>query len=424
MLALFAAILMLCGCATGGRERPGTVAGTSSTDQLPLPAPAGIAEAPLPQPQQNAVALLVPMRGTNAPVGQSIANAASMALLDVGNQMVRLTVYDTTEGPEVAANRALADGARLFVGPLLAPDVRAVKAIAQGAGVPILTFSNDASLAGTGTYVLGFQPDQSISRVVGYARARGARRFGALFPTGVYGQRASAAFMEAVQGTGGQVAAVETFPRDPKKLTASVRRLTDYQARVARARQEGLLRPDGTIAPVEGRLDPISFEALLIADNAKISAAFQPLLARYGARPATGQLQLLGPELWSNEPGLSQVPAMRGAWFASVPDGRFRQLARRYRDRFGSEPSRLASLGYDAMLLVNSLAGSWTLGDRFPVERLTNPSGFVGIDGIFRFAASGVAERGFEVQEVTPSGFVTVSPAPASFTQPVHKPLN
>ncbi len=90
-------------------------------------------------------------------------------------------------------------------------------------------------------------------------------------------------------------------------------------------------------------------------------------------------------------------------------------MSRRYSARFGGTPSRLASLSYDAMLLAVSVAGAnWKPGQAFPAQVLADPQGFAGIDGIFRFR-NNIAERGLEVQQVTPGGFVTVSPAPAAF---------
>jgi hypothetical protein len=47
---------------------------------------------------------------------------------------------------------------------------------------------------------------------------------------------------------------------------------------------------------------------------------------------------------------------------------------------------------------------------------LTNPSGFAGIDGIFRFKPDGTNERGLAVMRVTPSGAQIISPTPRSFT--------
>lgn len=395
-------VLGLAACAAGPRKGPQTPA---------TPAPIADRDRPPPPPPQNKVALLVPTTGSNAAVGQSIANATSLALLDLGNQKIKLTVYNTANGPAEAARRALAEGNKLFLGPLLAPDVRAVQPIAERAQIPLLTFSNDASLAGNGTYVLGFQPDQSMNRVVAYARSRGVERYAALVPSGIYGERVSAAFLKAVRDTGGRVNAVEIFTRDRAKLTASARRITDYEARVARASQGGVLRADGTVAPVQDRLAPVNFQALLIADTASIATAFTPALQQYGAKG----VRILGPELWASEPGIARVTALHGAWFASVPDARFEQMADRYSAKFGGRPSRLASLGYDAVLLIHSLADRWTIGEPFPRAALSNPDGFAGVDGIFRFTSNGVAERGLEVQQVGPEGFTTVSPAPKRF---------
>ncbi len=137
---------------------------------------------PLPEADQNRVALLVPLTGPNAPVGQSIANAANMALLDVGDKRVNLRIYDTTPGAGTAASKAIADGARLILGPLLANDIKAVDAAAGPRGIPVLSYSNDASLAGGNVYILGFQPAQSIARSIAYAASRGIDRFAALVP--------------------------------------------------------------------------------------------------------------------------------------------------------------------------------------------------------------------------------------------------
>jgi hypothetical protein len=126
------------------------------------------------------------------------------------------------------------------------------------------------------------------------------------------------------------------------------RTVTAYDARLKRA-GAALTRPDGTVAPVQSGLPPVAFNALMIADSGQVAAAFTGPLSQFGAKPGT--VLLLGTELWNNEPGLARVPAMRGALFAAVPDARFQSLAARYRTRFGAQPTRLASLAYDAVLL-------------------------------------------------------------------------
>lgn len=337
-----------------------------------------------PEETRNRVAVLVPTSGANAGVGQSIANAANLALLDAGGERIRITVYDTARsGAAEAANRALAEGNGLFLGPLLADDVRAVAPVARRARVPVIAFSNDSSVAGNGVYLMGFTPGQSIARVVAHARGAGLERFGALAPVGIYGRRASDAMVDAVEDSGGRLLSMQTFEGG----IASVR------AAVARLYAQG------------------EYDAVLLADGGRGAASAAPLLK---AGP-NARVRLLGTELWATETGLGRTPALRGAWYASAGDSMFNQLRSRYRARYGANPYRLASLGYDSVLLTVRIAKNWRLGRAFPERELRDPVGFAGVDGPFRFTSSGIAERSLEVREVTATGTIVVSPAPRSF---------
>lgn len=331
---------------------------------------------------RNKVAVLVPLNGPNAGVGTSIANAANLALLDSGNAGIRITVYDTASGAAVAANAALTDGNRLFLGPLLAEDVRAVAPIARRGGVPVIAFSNDVGVAGDSTYIMGFTPGQSIERIVSHARGEGTQRFAALVPDGIYGQRAGQALLDAVGDAGGRVAGLEKFNRAPASLANAARSLGGKGG----------------------------YDALLIADSALIAANAANLM-----RPSARGARILGTELWGTDRAIGRHAALRGARFAAVPDLRFDQLAARYRARYQRTPYRLASLGYDAVLLAVRINRDWDIGSRFPERLLIARDGFSGVDGPFRFRRDGTAERMLAVHEVTSGGTRIVSPAPAGF---------
>jgi hypothetical protein len=156
----------------------------------------------------------------------------------------------------------------------------------------------------------------------------------------------------------------------------------------------------------------VPFQALMIGDSGDFAMGFAPVLRQFGAGNA--QVRYLGTGLWAQLPDMTREAGLHGAWFAAVPDGQFEALVRRYQSQFGVRPARLASLGYDAMLLVAAVSERWTKGQPFPQAALLSSTGFSGIDGVFRFRRNGVAERGMAVFEVTPTGFRTVSPAPAA----------
>ncbi|HMI40782.1 MAG TPA: penicillin-binding protein activator [Sphingomicrobium sp.] len=369
MLSMASSALLLAGCATGVKRPP------------PGPEPVAPSETVT---ARHGVALLVPLSGADGGVGQSIANAANLALLDSGEKSIRLTIYDTTKGGAAAvAGTAIADGNRLILGPLLAEDVRAAAPVARKAKVPVIAFSNDAAVAGDGVFILGVVPDQSIDRVVRQARAAGASRFAGLVPTGLYGQRAAQGMLGAVQRSGGRVTALQSFNRTPQAIRTAVRALN-----------------------AKG-----GYDAVLIGDSGRISIVAAPLLKQGPSAAA----RILGTELWTSERTLGATPSLRGAWYAATPDDRFNQLVSRYRARYGKTPYRIGSLGYDAVLLTVRSAKRWSIGGAFPVRQLMDREGFAGVDGIFRFDRGGVAVRSLEIRQVTASGTTIISPAAKAF---------
>jgi ABC-type branched-subunit amino acid transport system substrate-binding protein len=353
--------------------------------------PTGPKEPPAPPPggtlpadqQRHRIALLVPLSGPNAAVGQSIANATTMALLDTNAKSIRITTYDTAGGPAAAATRAVSDGNRLILGPLQADEVAPIATVARAAKIPLIAYSSDAGVAARDVFLMGTSPDNSIERTVAFARSRGAVRFGILAPNGDYGTRASTAFAAAVKAIGGSVVASSTYDRSNTSILSAAQRL----------------RGRGT------------FDAILIADGARFAVMAAPRLKSVGAASP----RLLGTELWSGEGVLAKTPALRGAWFAAVSDTRFRQFSESYKARFGTAPYRLATLGYDSVLLTVRIGRDWKPGTPFPVTRLTDRDGFLGLDGPFRFGVDGQIERALEVREARAGGISVVSPAPDKF---------
>lgn len=353
-------------------------------------APPSPAPAPAPSPtnlptdsERHRVALLVPLSGSNAAVGQSLANAATMAVLDTNAQNLRVTTYDTAINPADAARRAVADGNKLILGPLLSSDVPEVAKAARPAGVPMISFSNDETAAQRDVFIMGNLPGQSVARTIDYAIGTGIRAFGALVPRGEYGQRASDALMSSVRKGGGSVVAMEAYDRSSASVTSAARRLAEKGG----------------------------YDAVLIADGGSMSARAAPVLKGTGSAGP----RLIGTELWSGEKDITASPALRGAWYAAVSDRNFGQFTKSYRSRFGAQPYRIATLGYDAVLLSLRVAKNWKPGTDFPIRNLVDPDGFLGLDGPFRFGRDGVIERAFEVREVTAGGNSVVSPAPAKF---------
>ena len=371
-LVMLAAVTALAGCKVIPK-------GPAAT---PPPVPTPDDNLPSDQKRQR-IALLVPLSGPQAAWGQSIANATQMALLDTNAKTIRITTYDTGEGPAAAATKAMADGNKLILGPLAGDDIPAVAAIARASRVPLITYSSEADMAARDVFMMGTSSSNAIERVVDYAHSRGVTRFALLAPKGGYGTRASADYAAAVKAAGGTLVSTQSYDRSNSSIISAATRLKTRGG----------------------------YEAVLIADSAKYAAMAAPQLKAAGAAAP----RILGTDLWSGELALSKTPALRGAWFAAISDARFARFAASYKARFGGSPYRLATYGYDSVLLAVRIAREWRTGAPFPTARLTDRDGFLGLDGPFRFAPNGIGERALEVREARGGGITIVSPAPEKF---------
>jgi branched-chain amino acid transport system substrate-binding protein len=375
-LAALASIFLLAGCS-------GSLPDLASPSGAPSPPTTHIGEGAVK------AALIVPLSASgNAGIAaQSMRNAAEMALAEFNNPDLQLLVKDdagSVPGAQQAAQQALDEGAEIILGPLFALTVAPVASAARTRGVPMVAFSTDTNAAARGVYLLSFLPESDVERIVSYAASQGRRSFAALVPDNAYGSVTEAAFKQAVGRSGGRVIALERYPLDRAQMQAPVRK-------VAQAASQA--------------------DAIFIPDGADAVPTIVQTLTANGID--TKRVQLLGTGLWEDAQIFSN-PLLDGAWYAGPDSTGFRNFSVRYRGRYGRDPVRTASLAYDAVALVAALAKTQG-SQRFSDNVLTNPSGFTGIDGLFRFRPDGTNQRGLAVLRVSPTGGQVISPPPKGF---------
>lgn len=339
------------------------------------------------------VGLLLPLTGpgNSSAVARGLKQAAELALFDFDNPNVQLVTRDTKgtlEGARAAAQAAVEAGAELIIGPLFAQSVQGAASIARQAGVPVIAFSTDRSVAGNGVYLLSFLAGRDVPRIVDFAAMRGKRRFAALVPEGEYGKLVEDAYRQAVSARGGTVVAVERYPGDAN----------------------GMLEPARKIAALavgtEAKID-----ALLIPANKTSLPTLAQLMPYFEID--TQRVQLLGTGQW-DYPNVGREKALAGAWFPAPDPKAWKAFTQRYAQTFDQVPPRLASLAYDAVSLAIALSNN-ERGQRFTAQQITRPNGFAGIDGLFRLRADGTPERGLAVLEVQPFGARVLDQAPNTF---------
>jgi ABC-type branched-subunit amino acid transport system substrate-binding protein len=360
---------------------------SSPLSSQPAAGPAGPPQQPVAVGTgQVKVGLILPLSaaGNAGVAAQSMKNSAEMALSEFLNPNLQLLIKDDAGSPQGAqqvAQQAIDEGAEIILGPLFASSVPATAQATRARGISVIAFSTDSSVAGRGVYLLSFLPESDVNRIIEYAASIGKRSFAAMLPENAYGNVVEAAFKQAVGKRGGRVVAFEKYGAD----------------RAAAARN---------VAQALGQAD-----ALLLADDGDAVVGVADALTAAGANLQS--VQLLGTGLWDNPRVFASAKLQGGLYAAPDPSG-FRSFARRYHAKFNAEPVRTATLAYDAVALVAALSRTQG-GQRFSSDVLLNPSGFAGIDGLFRFRADGTNERGLAVMRVGTSGAVPVAGSPKSF---------
>jgi ABC-type branched-subunit amino acid transport system substrate-binding protein len=318
-------------------------------------------------------------------LANSMMRAAELALYDSGKSDILLMAADDTGSPTdaaAAAQKLLDQGAEIIIGPLFSASVAAVAPLARDRGVPVLAFSTDRNVAGNGVYLLSFQPQSEVKRIVAYATSQGLKNFAALIPQTPYGDVVEQSFREAVTAAGATINDVERF-------NPSAGMIMDPAAAVAKS----------------------GCDAIFIAQGGSLLRGIAPVLAYDGVDSA--KVKYLGTGLWY-DPVTAKEPLLSGGWFAAPQPSADDGFNTKYRQTFAAEPPQLASLAYDAISLVALLAPGAPY-HRFTLAALIDPNGFSGANGVFRFRADGSTERGLAVLAVDPGGFTVVSPAPTTF---------
>ena len=346
------------------------------------------------------IALLVPKSGENAVLGNELQRGAELALFSLRNSQIELLVFDTVEkGAGVAAREALVAEADIIVGPLFSDAVVPARQVAATHGVPMLALSNNTAIAGRGSWLFGYLPEQQVDILLGHALTAGRNKVGIIAADDVFGQKLARHARKRLGQFGLE-------PEDFVTLTAA-QLASEDQLKNAVKRFTGYTPPaDDEDTPAASELPPPRFDAVLFAGSADFALRTAPVLAYYDADPE--RVLYLGNAQW-NQRRILMEPSLQGGLFASRPTDRDDAFNALWSSALGGRPGALARLSFDAMAMAAILAGqkreTWN-------DALEAGSGYNGFSGAYRLMPDGGNRRSFEIRQVSGGVSTIFQPAP------------
>ena len=324
------------------------------------------------------VAMLLPLSGSDANVGQSMKNAAMMAVGDINNNNLVVQFYDTKgtgSGARIALENALSARSDLILGPLKAEEVIAISGEARAKDVPVVSFSTSPNVLQEGVYSIGLLNDDQIRRIVRYAAEQGRHRLAAVLPDSQSGLNMLKSLLKAGQRYGVEITKVGFY--SPSAM--------DFG---------GLAT--AMIGSRSG--DDVGFDALLVPEFGNRLKAITSMFSYYDV--AAPQVLFMGTSVWANT-GLSKETELYGAVYPMMPQSRIENFNQKYSELFGNRPNSLGIYAYDAVTMASILAHS----DKGNLqEQIVRSEGFSGMSGSFRILPNGLNEHGLDVVKVTAGG--------------------
>ncbi len=340
------------------------------------------------------VALLVPAGSGQASdelLARSLQNAARLAISDLGGVKIDLRVYNTSGQPAQAAamaTKAVDEGAKIILGPVFAQEANAAGNAVASRGVNVLSFSNNGDIAGGNVFVLGPTFQNTADRLSRYAVRQGTTRIMVVHDNTTAGQSGKAAIQRGVQRAGGSVVATSGYEFSQNGLVAAVPGIADT-ARSSNAQAMFLTADTAGALPLLTQL---------VRDN-----NVSPEVTRF-----------IGLTRWDIPAATLALPSVQGGWFALPDPGLYSQYQARYQTAFGEAPHPISGLAYDGIAAIGALVKQGQ-SDALTGRRLTQGSGFVGVNGIFRLLGDGTNERGLAVAQIRNNQVAVIDPAPRSF---------
>ena len=339
------------------------------------------------------VALLIPRGGSAADnlLAQNLENAARLAIRDLDGVKIDLRVYGTAGNAAMAATaatQAVADGAKIILGPVYGEAANAAGNAAAAAGVNVLSFSNNTTIAGGNVFVLGPTFDNTAARLVGYAKRAGKDRIVVVYANDIGGQLGRNAIQQAISANGATMAGSVDYALSQTAVQAAVPR-------------------------VKALMDSTGANALFLTAS---SSTALPLLAEMlpaaGVRNSTSQF--IGLTRWDIPAQTLALPGIQGGWFALPDPGASAAFAARYSAAYGERPLDIAGLAFDGIAAVGSLVKSGR-ANALTGTALTQGAGFRGATGIFRLRSDGTNQRGLAVATIRNNQVVLLEAAPQAF---------
>ncbi|MCT4574793.1 MAG: penicillin-binding protein activator [Alphaproteobacteria bacterium] len=385
------------------------------------------------------IGLLLPLSGDAKEVGESMLKAAELSLFRSKNENISLIIEDTkgtSIGTKIATQLAVSKEADIILGPLFSETTAVAKKIAKKNNIRIISFSNNWSLADSNTFLMGFMPYYQIHKILDFAIEKGKKDIAVILPNNTYGDlvdnilddkndlnivkkavlddtdnvqdfiKEFSGYNERKDRLDSEIEFYQSYLDELELLEAEIQNkdnvqnmtneefFTKYTKYKEIKSSKNILEGKIKELKEQGTEEDLDFNAVLIPFGGDKLREIASLLSYYEVSPK--KVKYLGTGLFDDKT-LNDEPSLIKSWYATPFSNSLSIFEKNYIKNFNDNPIRISSIAYDAVSLIAELN---KIGLKPTYRNLTSRTGFLGIDGVFRFNNSGLIERDLSVMEI------------------------
>ena len=272
------------------------------------------------------------------------------------------------------------------MGPLRSDVATAAARAVVNKNINVLTFSNNSSISGKNLFLLGTTFDNISNRLAGFSRKSGAKEWLLIYPRTKEGEIAKKTVIEAAAKNNITILGSVSFDLTAESIVEAVPEIADL-------------------------MESTQSDSIMLTSN---SAGALPLLGQLlpekGVDPKL--VQYIGLGRWDVSKETLRLPGLQGGWFALPNPTLASKFSSRYKTIFNQTPHPLASLAYDGVAIIGSLR---LRGKNMSSKNLKQKFGFLGVNGLIRFADDGSNERALSIATIKKNKVKVIDPALKSF---------
>ena len=379
------------------------------------------------------IAVLIPTSGPNAKIGKSIRLGIESAAMQFAPDGLQINFFDTGTGDTgETINRALASNPEIIIGPVFADNARLLRD-KKPSSIPALSFTSDVSAIGDGVISMSVMPMNTVESTIKEMVATGGKNFIVIAPNNASGPiMAGAANAIADAYAINNVGIFYYNERDTDSIKSTAMTASMYNARNAankRAKEilSAIINHENLSASEKyslarqlenlNRVDTLGdlpYDSILFLGDGNDTKSVASFLRYYGV--GARDVKFYGTPLWEDSDIASDL-TMTGAVYATLPD-----IPEDFRNTYsiatGTFPTRMSTIGYESTMLA---IGTLYSHDDIRAH-LMNPSGYTGVNGLFRLHSDGTNERALRIMRLNGDGTTSVARTePAAFTVPIYR---